>query len=94
MLYDPKWEIEVKADPLSLEGLIAWLEKQPADMTYDWHDCKGACLVGIYFASIGHPWSAVSYVRFTNYDTRTHVAGTEPFTFGAALARARKALPH
>ena len=35
MLYDPKWEKpEVKADPFSLDALIAWLEKQPANGTY------------------------------------------------------------
>ncbi len=31
MLYDPKWE--VKADPFSLENLIAWLENQPTRPT-------------------------------------------------------------
>ena len=42
MLYDPKWE--VKADPFSLADFIAWLETQPADERYDWHDVHGcAC---------------------------------------------------
>ncbi len=42
MLYDPKWEAPVKADPFSLASLIAWLEMQPVDGQYDYilsHDC-------------------------------------------------------
>lgn len=42
MLYDPKWEVEVKADPLSLGDLIAWLETKPVDGKYcysKWNDC-------------------------------------------------------
>ena len=42
MLYDPKWEQQTKANPFSLENLIAWLEKQPADAEYEfcqWENC-------------------------------------------------------
>ncbi|MEH2501198.1 hypothetical protein V1290_000009 [Bradyrhizobium sp. AZCC 1578] len=54
MLYDPKWAtiFEVKADPFSLESLIAWLEKQPADKTYD-YGCNGHCLLAQYFTAMG-----------------------------------------
>lgn len=49
MLYDPKWE--VKADPLTLDGLIAWLEKQPADAGYDFCEI-GKCLLAQWVLSI------------------------------------------
>lgn len=93
MLYNKNWDAKtVTSDPFTLESLIAWLEKQPAAVTYNWHDCNGACLIGIYFAVHGHPWDARRYCNFTDFNTRSDIAGTEPFTFGAALTRARKAL--
>lgn len=36
MLYNTKWEVQAKLDMLSLEGLIAWLETMPADLSYDY----------------------------------------------------------
>lgn len=52
MLFDPKWEAGTKADPLSLAGLIAWLEKQPADRSYN-YDCTGSCLIAQYLTAQG-----------------------------------------
>lgn len=53
MLYDPKWEkTETKADPFSLESLIAWLEKQPAGRSYS-YTCNGHCLLAQYFTAAG-----------------------------------------
>lgn len=52
MLYDPKWQSEVKADPFSLESLIAWLEKQPAAKVYCYTD-NGDCLLAQYFTAMG-----------------------------------------
>lgn len=49
MLYDPKWEVETKADPFKLESLIAWIEKQPAEATYCYEN-NGQCLLSQYFA--------------------------------------------
>ena len=101
MLYDPKWEVEIKADPLSLEGVIAWLEKQPADEAYDYDDCSGACLYGLYMAHHGFTWEAsgacgkhVSSPERSQFCDLVYceVAAEEPWTFGAALERARAAV--
>lgn len=82
----------------SLEGLIAWLETQPADEEYDWANCEGLCLIGLYAASIGISWDKV--VREENgrsiYGDLTVARGfyacRRPRTFGGALNRARLAL--
>jgi len=97
MLYDPKWT-ETKADPLTLESLIAWLEKQPAAKRYGYNNCNGRCLYGQYMASHGVPWdvcgaseSRTARGEFCSlvYDL---VASQRPWTFGAALKRARAAI--
>jgi hypothetical protein len=92
MLYDPKWEIEIKHDPFSLEGLIAWLENKPAAGNYNWEDCDGGCLVGIYARAIGmgEQWRDFHSKLFDADELS--IAGDTPHTFGAALERARKAL--
>jgi hypothetical protein len=101
MLYDPKWEVETKPDVLSLEGLIAWLEKYPATRRYDYLNCQGRCLYGQYMAAHGIIWSESGASSpgmapkerdvfcALVYDK---VAYDAPHTFGAALSRARKAL--
>lgn len=43
---------KVQADVFSLESLIAWLEKQPADSEYCYFD-SGTCLLTQYFAAAG-----------------------------------------
>lgn len=101
MLYDPKWEVEVKADPLTLESLIAWLETKPTDEAYDYHNCHGRCLYGQYMASHGIKWkeSGASIPglapkardRFCEL-VYCAVADQGPWTFGAALERARAAV--
>lgn len=98
MLYDKRWEKpEVKADPFSLESLIAWLEKQPADKMYCYQDL-GHCLLGQYFRSCGFLNVQVggSEVGLNGRDFRlseafANIAVEYPRTFGAALERARKA---
>lgn len=54
MLYDKRWDktTEVKSDPFSLDTLIAWLEKQPADTVYCYFD-GGTCLLAQYFTAMG-----------------------------------------
>lgn len=92
MLYDPKWEI--KADPFSLEGLIAWLETMPADREYEFMDCDGACLLGQYMAHVKEPWSMDGYIQIARHMLNGHhgltfsVGARFPRTFGAALKRA------
>ena len=91
MLFRPQWE--AKTDPLTMEGLIAWLETKPADETYDYENCHGDCLYGQYVASHGISWEE-SRVPFMSY-VYQHVAHQYPWTFGTALERARKAVaPH
>jgi hypothetical protein len=87
MLFEPKWE--VKADPFSLESLIAWLEKMPAEKEYNWASAN--CLLCQYLAEKGR--NPMREYRLFNLDLRCDVAQARPWTFGAALERARKLLP-
>lgn len=98
MLYDPKWEKpEVKAKPLTLPHLIAWLETQPADKTYNYDCHDGTCLLDRYIgATTGKPsrpssrhWRICGDEWGYNY---TFIARVKPQTFGAALERARSCL--
>lgn len=101
MLYDKRWEKpEIKADPLTLGSLIAWLETMPAKRKYDYMNCEGGCLYGLYMASHGIGWKESGASdpgrapperdRFCLLVYRD-VAEPSPRTFGAALARARAA---
>jgi hypothetical protein len=85
MLYDPKWQ--KPAD--TIEGLITWLEKQPPEGTYKWHDCKGACLIGLYGKAMGMgaAWHDLHLQLFKA--GKLYIASRTPHTFGAALNRAR-----
>ena len=109
MLYDKRWEkTEVKADPFSLESLIAWLEKQPAEGVYCYID-SGRCLLSRYFSANGFPSAKItpSYLVQAGRDIplppdfdeiavgphKHFPVGDAPgWTFGAALDRARAAL--
>lgn len=92
MLYDPRWGSQVKADPFSLDGLVQWLEQQPATAEYDYYDCQGSCLIGLYGAAVGVDWKELH--RFF-FNSRTEgrsilsIAAGRPRTFGGALKRAR-----
>lgn len=106
MLYDKRWDakVETKADPFSLENLIAWLEKQPARSTYDgcnsdvcllaqWLQTKDPSAANVPGQKKHSYWYAVNgqeidLQRFSN------IAVASPMTFGAALKRARDALLH
>ena len=108
MLYDPKWEVETKkankVNPVSLEGLISWLETQDPATRYSYGDNEG-CLLARYFRASGYRWAycgpdSFSYSLFflppifrkkiplEMDDVALHV----PSTYGAALERARAAL--
>lgn len=97
MLYNPKWQKpEVKADPFSLESFISWLENQPAEIGYDWEDISG-CVVCEYLRDVkdwDEPSEMVLFDRVFAPGTSEYdeVCGSAPWTFGAALDRARKAL--
>ena len=99
MLFDPKWQ--TKVDPLTMESLIEWLEKQPAAKQYDFDDCSGKCLYGLYMASHGVAWFESGAYRArdsgqerSDFCVRVYytVATAKPWTFGAALKRARAAI--
>ena len=81
-------------DPFSLKSLIAWLEKQPADRAYEFYDCD-ACLIAEYLRAV-KGWETPanhtsSYVTgfFGSMEEYHGVAARWPWTFGAALERAR-----
>jgi hypothetical protein len=100
MLHNPKWD-KVKLDPLDINTLILWLEKQPPGKRY----CYRAtlhCMFAQYFTAMGFE---DVYVEGFSFHYRVppdfvhrqvdlphgwyHVAATGPYTFGAALQRAR-----
>lgn len=91
MLYDPK--LEVKTKP-SLAGFVAWLELQDARRQYAYWRCN-ECAIGEYLSSIG-----TSYIdecgkgrpMIDNLCRWNAATAPTPWTFGAALARARKLL--
>jgi hypothetical protein len=94
MLWNKDWEkTHIKADPFSLESLIAWVEKQPADTSYNWDSCED-CLVGQYVRAVtgsDSPSGEVIYRElFPDLDTYFAVCAEAPWTFGAALDRARR----
>lgn len=91
MLFDPKWQ-EAKADPFSLESLIAWLEKQPAKTPYDycWPE---TCLVAQYLRAQGVRDYVLGTIDLDRIGWKEIAQGhpfeTDRWTFGAALSRAR-----
>lgn len=100
MLYDPKWE--VKTDPFTLESLIAWLEQQPAADTYDFFEWDG-CLLARWLQTMdpaahvaGHAFNGYAYtvngkeVDLHKFRSIAFDAAGNNYTFGDALARARK----
>lgn len=102
MLYDKRWDKKITADPFSLEALIAWLEMRPADEVYPFFDIYG-CVMCQFRQAQGQATPWLTRGAYTGpfdrglgeADTvnRYHaVAGTAPFTFGAALSRARAIL--
>ncbi|MBR2118463.1 MAG: hypothetical protein IJ935_07295 [Afipia sp.] len=94
MLYDPKWEknSETKTDPFSLESLIAWLEKQPADKAYNFCD-KQNCLIAQYLQAAGVEQYELSSAEVASLGWM-QIVNPKAYvpTFGAALERARAAL--
>lgn len=91
MLMNPRWAI-------SRQSFIGWLETQNPDQEYNWRDGDGRCLFGQYMQHLGIPWSWETYQDigvklFGRWDGTSYpnhgVAACAPWTFGAALARAR-----
>lgn len=97
MLYNKKWDLPIKTVP-SLIGLIAWLETQDPAQEYDWSKCDGTCLVSQYLTSIGildgEQWKDYNYHKALGLPEAGsfNIAYQRPWTFGAALLRARAVL--
>lgn len=101
MLYDKRWEgKEVKIYKLlSLEGLISWLEKQPANEKYEWTNCS-KCVFGQYLAEFGLTNQASQVDVLSggaihspqDYADYQFIGYKGQHTFGAALERARRVL--
>lgn len=101
MLYDKRWD--AKIEPLTLAGLIAWLQMQPPSASYDWGNCGGFCLIDLYgkatrvgrISSNRSALEAIFGPRRISDDWGYHsICGPRPWTFGAALARARRLQSH
>lgn len=80
----------------SLESLIAWLEKQPADERYDWTAAESCC-IGQWLASLGVSdlFGKSNKIALQDPFYEIAVAGPsgEGHTFGKALERARAVRP-
>jgi len=79
---------KTKADPLSIEALITWLELQPGEAAYC-YSSVGHCLAAQYNKSIGRKYMPVLYDRAGNFDNKLEwIACHGERTFAGALARA------
>ena len=94
---DPKYVETTETTEPSLEGLIAFCERFPADKPYNWTDPK-ICLVAAYARTIGRDYEDISDVPVPAPATWTldypytldYLAlQTHPRTYGAAAALAR-----
>jgi hypothetical protein len=101
MLFDKRW-LKPKTIEPSLEGLIEWLEKQPPKGEYDWSDTSMSpgCVGQQYLKAVGLTKKDLCcYLPLTTFifngDTKACAIVTleRPWTFGAALARARQLCP-
>jgi hypothetical protein len=89
MLHNPKWESETKPEMFSLESLIAWLETQPASKEYDYFNAD-KCVLGQWLYAMGCDFVTDKSLEMGETSPFDDIAiyGL-PYTFGAALERAR-----
>ncbi len=78
----------------SVSGLIAWLETQDPETEYNWADCRD-CLGLRYLKARGvsepeRAYVALSKVAAGNDDMGLTISIKRPWTYGAALARAKE----
>jgi hypothetical protein len=82
-------EAQTKADPFTLDSLIAWLEKQPAETEYNFWNLS-ECLLCQYLRDVGLPHSCYDAASaLGGDDVGGQIAFHKPWTFGGALERAR-----
>ena len=85
MLFNPKW----KSDEATLDGFIAWLERQDPSQEYQYSPAT-TCAISRYLGSIG-----ITYDDFVDGSFEqlcawnTHITHPGEQTFGAALERAK-----
>lgn len=105
MLYNPDWQkLESKIDIFSVSGLKTWLETKEQSAGYHYGDIHN-CLLSQYFRAQGYRWAycgsdIVSYSVFflpplfykRIPSEMNEISIRRPWTFGAALDRARKAI--
>jgi hypothetical protein len=94
MLYDSlRWDHQRAAaptpNPLSLVGLIAWLETQDPAASYVWFTSCHRCLLGQYMTAQGLTPRQCSENYGPLGRETCSLAFAKPRTYGAALARAR-----
>ena len=80
-------EAPVKEKP-SLTGFIAWLETQNPTVEYDYCNVS-VCAIGRWLHSLGLPPIGM---RFHEVGLTERIVHDRPWTFGAALKRARRSL--
>lgn len=96
MLYNPKWQQPPATTLPTLDGFIAWLEMMPPDGAYNFECTDGRCLVALYGCSLSSEWNHsrdyMSFCRriFGGKGYNVGPACMTPWTFGAALERARE----
>ena len=97
MPFDDRGFSETKPAPFSIEALAAWLETQCPEETYFYHDPR-VCLWGAYTRSQGGVMAGGYYVigkallNTTLPERANVIAMRGAWTYGAALARARRIL--
>ncbi len=82
----------MSAPVFSIHGLIAWLETQPPKTEYDFTQAHN-CLATMYFNQFGiKRKGSLSYgpIVFGENKVWTRIIQGRPWTYGAALARARE----
>lgn len=89
MLNNPNW----KSHGISLAGFVAWLEQQDPNRKYEYWSCQ-VCAIGQYAASIGKRYADVieadKRAFLVTQDWNNKITYQQPWTFGAALERARR----
>lgn len=78
-------------NPLALTSLIAWLETKDPNETYSFLSCNH-CLNAQYMRHLGYtrPELNISMWRDLHSKGFVTIASGRPWTFGAALERARR----
>ncbi len=95
MLWDPKKDIKTEVEPLSLEGLVQWLETQDQKTEYKYTQSYD-CLWARYMKAIGNEKIEFFMGQFPpkvwEVVRTTDESGVSRWTYGAALKRGKEAL--